>query len=334
MVKAQRGEAIVRQGNELIQASKAFTAEDVGRSWRHVVVTLLVLALLQAITLMHVWWPVRLVASVVLGLSIVRMFVLYHDYLHNGILRRSKLAKAIMVPFGLWVLTPPNVWRQTHNYHHAHTAKIVGSHVGSYPMVTTAMWREMTVPQRMLYRFARHPMNIALGYVTIFLYGMCISSFVRNPRKNWDSLASVLLHALLTAGFILWFGVPGWIYGLVLPMVVACSSGAYLFYAQHNFEEVHVQPRHEWNYTDAALHSSSFMKLGPVMNWFTANIGYHHVHHLNPTIPFYRLPEAMAAIPELQAPRVTTLRWKDIRACFRLKLWDPEQGRMVGFQGV
>lgn len=322
----------MRSGNELIQASKAFAKEDVARSWRHVVLTVGLLMGLQVLTLLEMWWPLRLAVSLLMGLTAVRMFVLYHDYLHNGILRHSRLAKWIMVPFGHWILTPPNVWRQTHNYHHAHTAKIVGSHVGSYPMVTTAMWRDMTFFQRLLYRIARHPLNILFGYLTIFVFGMCTSSFVRNPRKNWDSLVALVLHVALAVLLVMTLGVEAWFFGLLLPLMSAMAVGGYLFYAQHNFDEVFVQPRHEWNYTDAALYSSSFMKLGPVMNWFTANIGYHHVHHLNPTIPFYRLPEAMAAMPELQNPRVTTLKLKDIRACFRLKLWDPEQQRMVGFQ--
>jgi omega-6 fatty acid desaturase (delta-12 desaturase) len=92
-----------------------------------------------------------------------------------------------------------------------------------------------------------------------------------------------------------------------------------------------LQPREKWTYERAALESSSFMEMGPVMNWFTGNIGYHHVHHLNPGIPFYRLPEAMAAIPALQRPGKTSLRPADIAACFKLKLWDPEAGKMVGY---
>ena len=85
-------------------------------------------------------------------------------------------------------------------------------------------------------------------------------------------------------------------------------------------------------HTRASLESSSFIKFGPVMNWFTANIGYHHIHHLNPMIPFYRLPDAMKAIPELQNPIVTTLSPRDVLRCFRLKLWDPESNRMISFR--
>ena len=86
----------------------------------------------------------------------------------------------------------------------------------------------------------------------------------------------------------------------------------------------------EWAYEKAALESSSFMKMNPVMNWLTANIGYHHIHHLNSRIPFYRLPEVMKDIPELQHPKITSLSLKDIMACLKLKVWDKEQGKMVG----
>ena len=326
-------EAAVRTGKELISATRPFAVESRRKSWAYVLSSLAIWAGLLAVAAFAPPWPVRLLASVVAGLVTVRVFILYHDYLHGAILRNSRPADVIMKLYGLLVLTPSRVWKQTHNYHHAHTAKIVGSHVGSYAMVTTKMWKEQLTPgQRLMYRITRHPLTIAVGYLTIFIYGMCISSLLRNPRKNWDSAVSVVLH-----GAILWAlyqagGTSMMFFVGMLPLIVACASGAYLFYAQHNFEGVHIQPREEWSFERAALESSSYMRLGPVMNWFTGNIGYHHVHHLNPTIPFYRLPEAMAQIPELQHPHETGLWPKDIIACFRLKLWDPDRQRMVGYR--
>jgi omega-6 fatty acid desaturase (delta-12 desaturase) len=94
---------------------------------------------------------------------------------------------------------------------------------------------------------------------------------------------------------------------------------------------MYVQPRESWEYTRAALESSSYMETGPILGWLTGNIGYHHVHHLNPGIPFYRLPEAMKSMPELQTPHKTSLRPADIVRCFRQKLWDPERQEMVGY---
>jgi omega-6 fatty acid desaturase (delta-12 desaturase) len=280
------------------------------------------------------WWPVRLIAAVVAGLVTVRGFILYHDFMHGALLRGSKVGKAIMSVYGCLVLTPPSVWKQSHNYHHANNAKIIGSHVGSYPVLTIDMWRKATPSQRRWYRIARHPLTIVTGYLGIFLYGMCISGFLRRPAKNWDCLVALFMHIALAVTIGWFFGADVLLFAFILPLAVACATGAYLFYAQHNFEGMHLQPREKWSYTRAAIESSSYMKLGPIMNWFTGNIGYHHVHHLNPGIPFYRLKETMDAIPELQAAKVTTLWPRDIAACFRLKLWDPEREEMVGYVSV
>jgi acyl-lipid omega-6 desaturase (Delta-12 desaturase) len=320
-----------RQGRELIGATRPFASEVMWLSWYHTLTTFCIwLAALFAAAMAPFWW-LRLILSVAAGFITVRGFILYHDYLHGAILRNSKLAKALFYTFGVYVLTAPRVWRQTHNYHHAHTAKLVGSHVGSYMMVTTQMWTEMGLKQRLMYRIIRHPMTIALGYLTLFVFGMCLSPFIRNPKRHWDSMVVLFLHLLVSALIWFGFGFSFYFFGFLLPIWVGCAVGGYLFYAQHNFPDLEVQPREDWSYTYAALHSSSYMKTGPVLAWLTGNIGYHHVHHLNPSVPFYRLPEAMASIPELQDPPITRLTATDIWRCFQLKLWDPQESKMVGY---
>jgi len=321
----------MREGKQLIDATRPFAVESRARSWWELGSTLAILAALIGAAAAAPWWPVRLAASVAAGLVVVRGFILYHDFMHGAFLRKSGLARAIMYAYGSLVLTPPRVWRETHNYHHAHNAKIVGSHVGSYPVVTTEMWKKLGRGDRFKYRIARHPLTIATGYLGIFLWGMCASSFLRRPRKNWDSALALAAHFGLVAGIWALAGPGVLVLAFLMPLAIACALGGYLFYAQHNFEGVHLQPRHEWSYTRAALESSSYMETGPVLGWLTGNIGYHHVHHLNPTIPFYRLPEAMDAIPELQTASVTSLKPRDVMACFRLKVWDADTGRMVGY---
>jgi omega-6 fatty acid desaturase (delta-12 desaturase) len=321
-----------RSAKELLAAAKEFGKEDRRRSWFHVAETFTVLGALWAVTIVAPWWWARLAASIVLGVVVVRGFILYHDFMHNSLLRGSTVGKWIMYAYGVLVMTPPNVWRQTHNYHHGNTAKIVGSHVGSYLMVTTEMWKKMSRAERLGYKVYRHPLTIVFAYFTVFAYGMCVSSFQRNPKKNWDSLLALVLHAITAVLLLVFAGWQMFLFAYFLPLFVATMVGAYLFYAQHDFPEMNVQPRETWEYTRAALESSSYMTGGPIMHWLTGNIGYHHVHHLNPGIPFYRLPEAMAAIPELQHPRgKTSLHPRDIAACFRAKLWDTTQGRMVGY---
>jgi omega-6 fatty acid desaturase (delta-12 desaturase) len=162
---------------------------------------------------------------------------------------------------------------------------------------------------------------------------MCLRSFRVNPKAHWDSGLAIVLHiSLVVAVLLINPGVA--LYLIFIPMVMASAIGAYLFYAQHNFPAVRLRGRENWDHYFAALHSSSFIRMGPVLNWFTGNIGYHHVHHLNARIPFYRLPEAMAAIEELQSPGETSLGPRDVWRCFRLKLWDVEADRMISFKHV
>lgn len=326
----------------LLRAIRPYTAESRARSWWELGSTLVVLAGLIAFaatplqrgltgTAVIGSWALRVFASMLAGLVTVRGFIVYHDFMHGALLRGSKVAKAIMSVYGLLVLTPPRVWKQTHNYHHSHNAKIVGSHVGSYPMMTVSMWKQADSKTRLMYRISRHPLTVLFGYGAIFLYGMCVSGFLRRPSKNWDSALAILLHIALVSS--VW-----WIWGfttvfltVLLPLLTACASGAYLFFAQHNFVGMQLQPREDWSYVGAALESSSYMELGPVMRWLTGNIGFHHVHHLSPAIPFYRLPEVHAAFPEFERVKRTRLRPSEMRACFALNLWDPERGKMVRY---
>jgi omega-6 fatty acid desaturase (delta-12 desaturase) len=120
----------------------------------------------------------------------------------------------------------------------------------------------------------------------------------------------------------------------VIPHFISGGMGAYLFYAQHNFPTATYKSDEQWSYLDAAMESSSFMNTNPLMHWFTGNIGYHHIHHLNSKIPFYRLPETMKKISELQNCKTTSLSPKSVSECFKLKVWDQENNRMIGVKGL
>jgi acyl-lipid omega-6 desaturase (Delta-12 desaturase) len=320
-----------RAGKELIDATRPFAKEDRALSQWALLSTIALLLCASVLAMRMPWWPLRLAASTVAALLSVRTFILFHDYHHGAILRKSWLARGLLFAYGMLWLSPPTVWKQTHNYHHAHAAKLVGSHVGSFAMVTVAMWSAMTPRQRWGYRMVRSRITIALGYLTVFVWGMCLSPLIRAPRKHWDAALALVVHVGAVALLTKAFGVTACFFGYLLPLILATALGSYLFYAQHNFPGMHVQPRESWSYTRAALESSSYLEMGRVMRWFTGNIGYHHVHHLNPQIPFYRLPEAMASIAELQHPVRTALSLPAIAGCLRLELWDPASGQMVGY---
>jgi omega-6 fatty acid desaturase (delta-12 desaturase) len=194
-----------------------------------------------------------------------------------------------------------------------------------------AMWERFSPARKLAYRVVRHPATMIFGYFTVFLWGMCIAPLFRNFDKSRDAALSLVVYSALAASVIGFAGLDVFFYAMFLPHFIACAVGSYLFYAQHNYPDMVLRSRHDWSYTDAALNAASYMKMSWVMEYFSGNIGYHHVHHLNSSIPFYRLPEVMAAVPELQEPGETTLLPGDIVACTRLKLWDGERKRMVAF---
>lgn len=321
----------MRAGPELVRASSPFAKEDKLKSWGLLGSTYVVYGAFVALAAAAPWWPLRLVGSVLAALTLIRLFIFFHDYAHGALLQ-SPLGKLVMPFIGYWTLSAPSVWRQTHDYHHKHTAKMVGASIGSFPIVTVEMWKMMTPGQKRAYRLVRHPINMMFGYVTVFILGMCGSAFLRDPKQHWHGLLSLVIH-FGVMGAVAWnFGVDVAFFAVLLPQFLTSGIGSYLFYAQHNFPGMQIRNRHDWEYSFAATRSSSMFDMGPVMHWFTGNIGYHHVHHLNHRIPFYRLPEAMAALPELQDPGRTSWRPSDVMACLRLKLWDPSKGRMVSFE--
>ena len=318
----------MRDGKELVRFSRRYAEENRWRSWWHLWSTLSVFVLLAVVVCLGDRWFICLPASFLLGLVAVRVFILYHDFEHGTILHKSRLAALVLKSYGLVFLNPPSIWRRSHDHHHRNNAKIFGASIGSYPVMTRERYFGASRKERFVYLLTRHPVTIAFGYVTIFLWGMCARSFLSNPKLHLDSALAIVIHVALfvtLAIFSPWL----LLFLLIIPILVACGLGAYLFYAQHNFPGVELQAREDWDYVFAALRSSSFIRMGPLLRWFTGDIGFHHVHHLNARIPFYRLAEAMKGIEELQSPKTTSLSVVDVWRCFRLKLWDAEQNRMV-----
>lgn len=323
---------IERADRELHQATRPFAQQSSARSWWHVGSTFVLLAGTLAGAAAAPWWPVRLIAAMLGALLLVRAFILYHDFMHGSILPGSKLARVLFYAYAAMNLTPPRSWRDSHNFHHANVGRIAVPNVGAFPLMTADMWRTASRTERFSYRVTRHPLTILLAYLTIFLFSVTLLPLLRRPSRYWDSALALLAHGTAIAALWLFGGFDALFFALLLPMTLAAAIGGYLFYAQHSFPGMRILPDAEWTVYRASLVSSSYLKLGSVLRWFTGNIGFHHVHHLNSLIPFYRLPEAMGAIPELQHPSVTTLRPRAIAACFRSNLWDDARGRMIDYR--
>ena len=323
-------DAGVKAGKELILATRQYAADNAARSWWCILSTTTLWFLAIAGTLWNLNLAGKIVCSIFSGLLLLRLFVIYHDQQHHAILPKSRLAEFFMRVFGILALSPSSIWRSSHNHHHKHNSKIRGSHIGSFPIMTKAHYLKSSKTVRFNYLFARHPFTILFGYVFVFLIGMCLKPFLTKPREHFDSLVALLVHAGIGVALVHFFGWQTWLLAQIIPSLITYGIGTYLFYAQHNFPDVSFYDKAGWTYEKAALESSSYMKTSPVMAWFTANIGYHHIHHLNARIPFYRLPETLRAMPELQKPKTTSLTPFEIFRCLRLKVWDVEAQRMVG----
>ena len=323
-----------REERELQQATRPFARQSAGQSWWYAGSTFGLLGCALAAAIVAPWWPVRLAASIAGALLLVRSFILYHDFMHGSILPGSRLARAVFYSYAAVNLTPPRSWRDSHNFHHANVGRIAASSVGAFPLMTTETWRKSSRTERLAYRVTRHPATILCAYLTIFLFSVTLLPLLRRPSRYWDSAVSLVAHGVVMATLYVFGGFDAMFFGLLLPMVMAGALGGYLFYAQHSFPGMRILPDAEWSAIRAALVSSSYLRLGTVLRWFTGNIGFHHVHHLNSLIPFYELPRAMAGIPELQHPTVTSLKPRDVMACFRANLWDDASGCMVRYRDV
>jgi omega-6 fatty acid desaturase (delta-12 desaturase) len=318
-----------RTGTELILATKQYAVDSTAKSWWCILSTS---TLWLAVIVSTIWVPsylLKMALSILSGLLLLRLFVIYHDQQHNAILPRSKLAEWLMRGFGILALSPSSIWRSSHNHHHNHNSKIKGSHIGSFPIMTKDHYLKASKSSRLIYLFMRHPLTILFGYFFVFLHGMCLRPFVMKPKQHLDCLLAMLVHGGIAVALIHFFGWQTWLLVQTIPHFITYAIGSYLFYAQHNFPDVAFYDKAGWTYERAALDSCSYMKTSKLMAWFSANIGYHHIHHLNARIPFYRLPEVLKEMPELQKPKITTLNPREILRCLSLKVWDVELQRMV-----
>lgn len=324
----------MKTGQELILATKRFAKDNTFRSWWCVLSTLLLLLAALAGTLSNIHLLARTTCSVLAGLLMIRAFVIYHDQQHHAILPKSKLAEGLMQIFGILAISPSSVWRSSHNHHHNHNSRLRGSQIGSYPIMTKEQFIKTPSAKRRVYLFMRHPLTIMFGYVFMFLFGMCLNPFFNHPKKHIDCLVAFIVHITISVLLVYYGGWLALLLAQLIPNFIALGIGSYLFYAQHNFPGVSFTDNAGWTYEKAALESSSYLRTSRIMAWFTGNIGYHHIHHLNSKIPFYRLPEVIREMPELQSPKTTSLRPSDILRCLRLKVWCVETQRMVGVRNL
>jgi omega-6 fatty acid desaturase (delta-12 desaturase) len=234
---------------------------------------------------------------------------------------------------GVLTLTPYQYWRKTHAYHHAHSGDLDFRGFGDIDTLTVREYLALPRRRRLAYRLYRHPLILlvvgpAFHFLVKHRYPWDIP---RDWTQAWRSVWLTNLALVLVVIAMAWTVGLGRFLLVQAPItLVTCALGVGLFYVQHQFEDTYWHRHEEWDFYDAALEGSSYLVLPRPLQWITANIGLHHVHHLSSRIPNYRLEEAMKANPDLQ--RVTRVTMRDSLSLLRLTLWDEERNRLIGFR--
>jgi len=282
------------------------------------------------------WWSMSisywltLALSIANGLFLVRIFAIQHDCGHRAFFRRKEVGDWIGRGLGVLTLTPYDVWRRTHSLHHATSGNLDRRGIGDVQTLTVDEYRARGFWGRLAYRIYRNPI-VLFGFGPIYLFYIQNRLPVGLMRAGWRYwTSSMATNAALAAmvGLMFWFGGIAPLLLIFLPTtIIGAVIGLWLFYVQHQFERTFWETEDKWQLHDAALRGSSHYVLPGILQWLTANIGIHHVHHLYSRIPFYRLTEVLRDHPVLRDSQRMTIRQS--LSCVRLQLWDDRNHRLL-----
>jgi omega-6 fatty acid desaturase (delta-12 desaturase) len=287
-------------------------------------------------TFVLMYWSLRVSYWLTLGLAIpaaglaIRTFIIMHDCGHGSFLPSRVWNDIIGWVTGILTAVPYSHWRREHAIHHANSGHLDGRGTGDISTLTVREYLGLSWAGRVRYRLYRNPLVLILfGPAYLFIKHRWPSSSFAGKREVLNVFGTNLALAVLITSLSLLIGFREFLMIWIPILLLSGGAGVLLFYVQHQFEDAYWRGEGDWDYATAAVMGSSYFRLPRVFQWFTGNIGFHHVHHLSPRIPNYRLERCHRENPELQ--RVTTLTIGQSIRTLGLKLWDEDGGRMVGF---
>jgi omega-6 fatty acid desaturase (delta-12 desaturase) len=309
-----------------------YTKPAVWRAVWQIVNTLVpyaVLWYLMYLSLAVSYWLVIPLAVLAAGF-LVRTFIIFHDCGHGSFFKSRTANHVLGAITGVLTFTPFYHWRWEHAIHHACAGDLDRRGTGDVWTLTVQEYLEASRWRRFAYRLARNPVILfVLAPLFLFLVMQRIPNLKAPSRERYSVYWTNLAIGTIAAGLIWVFGLKAYLIIQLTILTAAASAGVWLFYVQHQFEGVYWERGQGWDYAMAALKGSSFYKLPKVLQWFSGNIGFHHIHHLSPRIPNYHLQKCHEAEPLFQTVKPVTLL-ASFKA-FTFRLWDEQRGRLVGY---
>ncbi len=322
-----------RSAREWTAILSAYRGSNYLRSTSELALTIVPFVLLWALAwwLMSTSYWMTLAVSVLNAALLLRLFAIQHDCGHGAFFESRTLSDWVGRAIGVLTLTPYDVWRRSHSEHHSSSGNLGRRGMGDIYTMTLAEYRAASTFERIKYRLYRHPITLYLlvpGY--LFYIQNRLPVGLMGFSKYWISAMATNAAIAGAIALIAYFGGLLPILLIFVPTtLLAATAGVWLFYVQHQFETTHWETEGSWELHEAAFEGSSYYLLPPVLQWFSANIGIHHVHHLSSRVPFYRLPEVLRDHAELAGSNRISIR-ESIQNT-RLHLWDEDSKRLLSF---
>ena len=277
------------------------------------------------------YWLTLLLAVPTAGFM-VRLFIIFHDCCHGSFFSSKVANDRLGLVMGVLVLTPFYQWKHSHAIHHATAGDLDRRGIGDVYTMTVEEYLASPWYKRLGYRIMRSPM-ILFTIGSFIVFTMTHRFWEKDAGKRERS--SVIWTNIAIAAVVGWLMIEfGWAAFLLVEvpiLLIACGSGVWLFYVQHNFDPTYWERHAEWEFFNAGMDGSSFYKLPKLLQWFTGNIGFHHIHHLSPRIPNYKLEECHVENPEFQ---IEPLTFKDSLKSLFFRLWDEKEKMLVGWNAL
>lgn len=264
---------------------------------------------------------------------LVRIFIIFHDCGHGSFFKSARANNITGIISGIVAFTPYRMWHHHHRIHHASAVNLDKRGIGDVWTMTRTEYMNAPLKQRRIYRLFRNPFVLfIIGPLYVILKQNRFTNKKMNSEDKKNMYLTNIAILLIAAGISLLIGLKAYLMIQLPILFISHSIGIWLFLIQHNFEEIEWERNESWNYKTAAFKGCSFLKFPPLFQWFTGNIGFHHVHHLSPRIPNYNLERCHYENEIFSV--VKPIRFFETFKFLNLHLWDEENQKMISFKNI